>query len=80
MSGAFTATESASIAVAWALFVTAVVYRSMTVAHFFKACIKACKTTGVVLLFYIKRKLVPGLWTALAGAVILLALYLFGVP
>ena len=36
--------------------------------------------TGVVLLFYIKRKLVPGLWTALAGAAALLALYLFGVP
>jgi tripartite ATP-independent transporter DctM subunit len=50
LSGAFTATESASIAVAWALLVTVVVYRSMTWPHFLKACAKACKTTGVVLL------------------------------
>ncbi|NDE24241.1 MAG: TRAP transporter large permease, partial [Betaproteobacteria bacterium] len=50
LSGAFTATESASIAVAWALFVTVVVYRSLTWVHFLKACAKACKTTGVVLL------------------------------
>jgi tripartite ATP-independent transporter DctM subunit len=50
LSGAFTATESASIAVAWALFVTVIVYRSMTWSNFLKACAKACKTTGVVLL------------------------------
>ncbi|MEY4976599.1 MAG: hypothetical protein RIQ97_1794 [Pseudomonadota bacterium] len=50
LSGAFTATESASIAVAWALFVTVVVYRSMSWANFLRACAKACKTTGVVLL------------------------------
>jgi tripartite ATP-independent transporter DctM subunit len=50
LSGAFTATESASIAVAWALLVTTVVYRSMTVTNFLKACAKACKTTGVILL------------------------------
>ena len=50
LSGAFTATESASIAVAWALFVTVMVYRSMSWANFLRACAKACKTTGVVLL------------------------------
>ncbi len=50
LSGAFTATESASIAVAWALLVTVFVYRSLTWASFIKACAKACKTTGVVLL------------------------------
>ncbi len=50
LSGAFTATESASIAVAWALFITAIVYRSLTWKNFLKACAKACKTTGVVLL------------------------------
>ena len=50
LSGAFTATESASIAVAWALLVTVLVYRSLSMENFFKACIKACKTTGVVLL------------------------------
>jgi tripartite ATP-independent transporter DctM subunit len=50
LSGAFTATESASIAVAWALLITTLVYRSLTWTHFLKACAKACKTTGVVLL------------------------------
>ena len=50
LSGAFTATESASIAVAWALFITVFVYRTMSWHNFLKACAKACKTTGVVLL------------------------------
>jgi len=50
LSGAFTATESASIAVAWALAITVLVYRSLTWKSFLKACAKACKTTGVVLL------------------------------
>ncbi|MFZ2736804.1 MAG: TRAP transporter large permease [Burkholderiaceae bacterium] len=50
LSGAFTATESASIAVAWALLVTVLVYRSLSWHNFLKACAKACKTTGVVLL------------------------------
>ncbi len=50
LSGVFTATESASIAVAWALLVTVFVYRSLSWPNFLKACAKACKTTGVVLL------------------------------
>jgi tripartite ATP-independent transporter DctM subunit len=50
LSGVFTATESASIAVAWALLVTVFVYRSLSWSNFLKACAKACKTTGVVLL------------------------------
>ena len=50
LSGAFTATESASIAVAWALLITTVVYRTLTWGNFIRACAKACKTTGVVLL------------------------------
>ncbi len=50
LSGAFTATESAAIAVAWALLITVFVYRSLSWTHFLKACAKACKTTGVVLL------------------------------
>lgn len=50
LSGVFTATESASIAVAWALLITTLVYRSLTWHNFLKACAKACKTTGVVLL------------------------------
>ena len=50
LSGAFTATESASIAVAWALLVTVLVYKSLSWHNFITACAKACKTTGVVLL------------------------------
>ncbi|HZY18109.1 MAG TPA: TRAP transporter large permease [Ramlibacter sp.] len=50
LSGAFTATESASIAVAWALLITTLVYRSLSRENFLRACAKACKTTGVVLL------------------------------
>jgi tripartite ATP-independent transporter DctM subunit len=50
LSGAFTATESASIAVAWALAITVLVYRTMSWKNFMTACAKACKTTGVVLL------------------------------
>ncbi|MES2101604.1 MAG: TRAP transporter large permease [Pseudomonadota bacterium] len=50
LSGVFTATESAATAVLWALLVTAFVYRSLSRKDFFKACAKACKTTGVVLL------------------------------
>ena len=50
LSGAFTATESAAIAVGWALLITVFVYRSLSWTHFLKACAKACKTTGVVLL------------------------------
>jgi tripartite ATP-independent transporter DctM subunit len=50
LSGVFTATESAATAVFWALLITVFVYRSLSREHFFKACAKACKTTGVVLL------------------------------
>jgi len=50
LSGVFTATESAATAVFWALIVTVFVYRSLSWHHFLKACAKACKTTGVVLL------------------------------
>ena len=50
LTGMFTATESAAIAVGWALLVTVLVYRSLSWHNFMKACTKACKTTGVVLL------------------------------
>jgi len=50
LSGVFTATESAATAVFWALLITVFVYRSLSWTHFLKACAKACKTTGVVLL------------------------------
>jgi tripartite ATP-independent transporter DctM subunit len=48
--GAFTATESASVAVLYALLLTVLVYRSLTREQFLKAARKAVKTTGVVLL------------------------------
>ncbi len=50
LSGVFTATESAAIAVIYALLLTLFVYRSMTWENFLKAGAKAVKTTGVVLL------------------------------
>jgi tripartite ATP-independent transporter DctM subunit len=50
LSGAFTATESASVAVLWALFLSAIVYRKLTTEQFLKAAAKAVKTTGTVLL------------------------------
>lgn len=50
LSGVFTAAESAATAVLWALVVTVFVYRSLSWKDFIKACAKACKTTGVVLL------------------------------
>jgi tripartite ATP-independent transporter DctM subunit len=50
LSGVFTATESASVAVLYALFLTVFVYRSLSWEQFLKAAAKAVKTTGVVLL------------------------------
>lgn len=50
LSGVFTATESAATAVFWALLITVFVYRTLSWENFLKACAKACKTTGVVLL------------------------------
>jgi len=50
LSGVFTPAESAATAVLWALLVTALGYRSLSWDDFLKACAKACKTTGVVLL------------------------------
>lgn len=50
LSGAFTATESASVAVLWALFLSAIVYRRLTWEQFLKAAAKATKSTGTILL------------------------------
>ena len=50
LSGVFTATESAATAVLWALLITVFVYKTLSWENFLKACAKACKTTGVVLL------------------------------
>jgi tripartite ATP-independent transporter DctM subunit len=50
LSGVFTATESAAIAVVYALALTIFVYRSLSWEAFLKAAAKAVKTTGIVLL------------------------------
>ncbi|AQV98262.1 TRAP transporter large permease [Cupriavidus necator] len=50
LSGVFTATESAAVAVLYSLVLTVFVYRSLTRAQFVRAAAKAVKTTGVVLL------------------------------
>jgi tripartite ATP-independent transporter DctM subunit len=46
----FTATESAAVAVIYALALTIFVYRSLSWENFLKAAAKAVKTTGIVLL------------------------------
>jgi tripartite ATP-independent transporter DctM subunit len=50
LSGAFTATESASVAVMWALFLATIVYKKLTREQLLKAAAKAVKSTGAVLL------------------------------
>jgi tripartite ATP-independent transporter DctM subunit len=50
LSGIFTATESAAVAVLYALGLTIFVYRTLTWEHFVKAASKAVRTTGVILL------------------------------
>ena len=50
LSGVFTATESAAVAVVYSIILTFFIYRTMTWTKFLKAAAKAVKTTGVVLL------------------------------
>jgi len=50
MKGIATATEAAAIAVSYSLFLTVVVYRTMTTRNLLKSLAKASKTTGVILL------------------------------
>jgi tripartite ATP-independent transporter DctM subunit len=50
LSGVFTATESAAVAVLYALGLTIFLYKSLTREKFIKAASKAVKTTGIVLL------------------------------
>ena len=50
LSGVFTATESAAVAVIYSITLTFLIYRTMTWAKFMKAAARAVKTTGVVLL------------------------------
>ena len=50
ISGVFTATESAAIAVLYSIVLTFFLYRTMKRSAFMHACAKAAKTTGVILL------------------------------
>ncbi|MDE2413565.1 MAG: TRAP transporter large permease [Comamonadaceae bacterium] len=50
LSGVFTATEAAAVAVIYTILLTFFVYRTMTIQNFLLAAAKAVKTTGVVLL------------------------------
>jgi tripartite ATP-independent transporter DctM subunit len=50
LSGVFTATEAAAVAVVYTIVLTFFIYRTMTWKHFLMAAAKAVKTTGVVLL------------------------------
>ncbi|KAF1049364.1 TRAP transporter large permease [Xylophilus sp.] len=50
ITGVFTATESASIAVLYSIVLTFFIYRTMKWATFMHACARAAKTTGVILL------------------------------
>jgi len=50
LSGIFTATESAAVAVLYALGLTIFLYKSLKWEHFIKAASKAVRTTGVILL------------------------------
>jgi tripartite ATP-independent transporter DctM subunit len=50
LSGVFTATESAAVAVIYAILLTFLFYRTMTWELFTKSAAKAVKSTGVVLL------------------------------
>lgn len=49
LSGVFTATESAAVAVTYTILLTFFIYRTMTLPNFLRAAAKAVKTTGVVL-------------------------------
>ena len=48
-AGIFTAVESASIAVCYAVLITSLVYRKLTLASFMETCIGAIRTTGLIL-------------------------------
>jgi tripartite ATP-independent transporter DctM subunit len=50
LSGVFTASESAAVAVTYSIVLTFFIYRTMTRERFLKAAARAVKTTGVVLL------------------------------
>jgi tripartite ATP-independent transporter DctM subunit len=48
-AGIFTAVESAAIAVFYAMLVTGLLYRRLTLQHFAETCVGAVRTTGLIL-------------------------------
>jgi tripartite ATP-independent transporter DctM subunit len=50
LSGVFTASESAAVAVLYALVLTAFLYRTLRWKHFIQAAAKAVRNTGIILL------------------------------
>ncbi len=50
LGGIFTATESAAVAVVYALFVSVVVYKELTVQKIYKAAISSAKISSVILM------------------------------
>ncbi|MDR3003587.1 MAG: TRAP transporter large permease [Acidovorax sp.] len=50
LSGVFTASESAAVAVLYALVLTAFLYRTLSWKHFIQAAAKAVRNTGIILL------------------------------
>lgn len=64
LSGVFTPTESAAIALIYALVVSMFVYRSLPLKRFFRLCIATGKLTGVVMLLLAFANVLAWLLTA----------------
>lgn len=64
LSGVFTPTESAAIALVYAFVVSFVVYRSLSLKRFFALCITTGKLTGVVMLLLAFASVLAWLLTA----------------
>ncbi|WP_110686734.1 TRAP transporter large permease [Salinicola aestuarinus] len=64
LSGVFTPTESAAIALVYAFVVSFVIYRSLTLKRFFQLCIATGRLTGVVMLLLAFASVLAWLLTA----------------
>ena len=64
LSGVFTPTESAAIALVYAFAVSFFIYRSLTLKRFFELCIATGKLTGVVMLLLAFASVLAWLLTA----------------
>ncbi|WP_111746203.1 TRAP transporter large permease [Salinisphaera orenii] len=64
LSGVFTPTESAAVALIYAIVVSMFVYRSLTLKRFFRLCITTGRLTGVVMLLLAFASVLAWLLTA----------------